>query len=80
MNKLNDFFKFLYSHPALMWKAGAGLLFVSIAFAIFFIPSLLGDVDDSKKLLFTIFVGGYGLFRLVTFYVEYKQMKNEERY
>lgn len=80
MDKLNDFFKTLYSNPALMWKAGAGFLFLTIGLVIFFLPSLLGQIEDSKRLLIAAFIGGYGLFRLVTFYVEYKQVKNDERY
>lgn len=76
---MNEFIRRLYSHPGLMWKAGAAILFISIAFVIYFVPSMLGDIDDSKRAMLALFIGGYGLFRLVTFYVEYQQVKNEER-
>lgn len=79
MSSLNEFFRRLYSNPALIWKAGAGLVFLSIALAVYFIPSLLGNVDEGKRTLAAVFIGAYGLFRIVTFYVEYKQVQNEEK-
>lgn len=79
MDGVNEFFKRLYSNPALMWKAGAALVFISMAAMIFFVPAIMGGVAKSTRTLSAALIGAYGLFRLFTFFIEYKQVKDEEQ-
>lgn len=79
MNPVNEFFKRLYSNPGLMWKGGAAVLFISMAAMIFFVPSITGGMAQGTRNMIGGFIAAYGLFRLFTFFIEYKQIKDEER-
>ena len=73
MDKLNQFFRKLYSNPALLWAFFASLLFIALSLVIFFVPSY-GFADPKYR----ITLGGgillYGLFRLYTFYMAFKSL------
>jgi hypothetical protein len=77
MNNVNNFFRKLYSSPPLIWKAGAGLMFVGLALAILFMPSLINGLTDNSRFAFAGLLGIYGMFRLMTFYTEYKRIEND---
>jgi len=77
MDKFNQFFRKLYSTPSLLWKAGASLLFISLAVIIFFTPNLIYGLSTSSRNLFSIIMLCYGLFRLAGFYTEYKSLRDE---
>ena len=77
MNQLNQFFKKLYSSPSLLWKAGAAMMFLVLAIAILFVPSLTIGFTDGLRYGFAGLLVMYGLFRLFTFYSEYKRMEDE---
>lgn len=79
MNPINHFFFTLYSHPSLIWKVGAALIFIGLAFGIFFTPSLVREMDDSTRKGFSALLLVYGIFRLLTFYTEYKKVKRNEQ-
>ncbi len=76
MNR-NSFVQKIFNSPALIWKAGAGLMFVGLAIAIAFVPSLTDGLDKTTRYSFGGLLTVYGLFRLGTFYAEYKRMGNE---
>lgn len=77
MDKLNHFFKQLYSSPSLLWKAGAGLIFFCFSIAIIFVPSLSLGFTDNSRYLFAGLLMFYALFRFYGFYVEYKSYHDE---
>ena len=77
MDKLNSFFLQLFKKPALLWKLGAALIFVFFAGAIFLMPSLIQGLSDSSRKLFAGVLLAYGIFRFVTFYMEYKQRSDD---
>lgn len=79
MNPVNDFFRRLYSNPGLIWKGGAAVLFISMAAMVLLVPSIMSGVAQSTRALSAGLIGVYGLFRLVTFFIEYKQVKDEEQ-
>ena len=76
MNR-DSFIQKIFRSPGLIWKAGAGLLFIGLAVAIAFVPSLTDNIDKSTRYAFGGLLTVYGLFRLGTFYTEYKRMNNE---
>lgn len=71
------FIQKIFRSPGLIWKAGAGLLFIGLAIAIAFVPSLTDNMDKSTRYAFGGLLTVYGLFRLGTFYAEYKRMDHE---
>jgi len=71
MDKLNKFFRKVYSSPAIMWKGCAALIFVTIGLAILAVPSLTGG-PLSLRLSFGGLITVYGLFRFWTFYMDIK--------
>lgn len=77
MNPINNFFKTLYSHPSLIWKAGAALIFIGLSLGIYFTPALVREMDESTRKGFSALLLVYGLFRLLTFYTEYKTVKRD---
>ena len=76
MDSFNNFFKKIYSNPALLWRGGAGLLFLSLGFAMLFMPNLIG-LDTSPRIAFAVLLVLYGAFRLGGFYTSYKNIDNE---
>ncbi|MCW5907028.1 MAG: hypothetical protein KIS94_04160 [Chitinophagales bacterium] len=77
MANLNEFFRKLYSNPSLLWKASAGLLFLGLAVAMFVSPNLVQGLEKSTRITFAVLLLVYGLFRLSTFFVEYKRLNDE---
>ncbi|MFN8288336.1 MAG: hypothetical protein U0V74_16385 [Chitinophagales bacterium] len=75
MDKLNAFFRIVFSNPMLIWKAGAGLVFMGFGLAMFFMPGLSGLGDGTTK-LFAGLLFLYGAYRMVTFYVDYKSIRD----
>ncbi len=76
MDKLNEFFRVIYSNPMLIWKAGAGMIFTGFALALFFMPSLSSGLGDGTARLFAGLLLLYGLYRLFTFYADYKNIRD----
>ena len=77
MDNLNKFFAKLFSRPALLWKAGAGILFVGLAIAMFVVPSFINGLDNGTRLGFAFLLLIYGAFRFSTFYIEYNRKEDE---
>jgi hypothetical protein len=77
MDNINNFFRKLYSNPALVWKAVAGLLFVGLSLAMFFAPTFINGLDKGTRIGFAFLLLIYGLFRLSTFYIEYNRKSDE---
>ncbi len=77
MERPNQFFRKLYSSPSLLWKVGAGILFIVLALILFFAPSLAYGIKEKTKDLFSFLLLLYGFFRLSTFYVEYNRKDDE---
>lgn len=77
MNKQNQFFSRVFASPSLIWKGGAGLLFIAIAIVIALFPSLTNGISSGTRYAFAALLTVYGLFRIGTFYVEYKSISNE---
>lgn len=76
MDSLNNFFRKLYTNPALLWRGGAGLVFFCLGFAMFFMPNLTG-LDTTPRAAFSGLLVLYGAFRLGGFYTSYKNLDNE---
>ena len=77
MDSLNQFFKKLYSNPSLMWKAGAGVMFLTLSLVIIFSPNLIDGLTNNSRYAFSGLLAVYGVFRLMTFYGEYKRLEDE---
>lgn len=77
MNGLNEFMRKLFSHPSLIWKATAGLLFTILGLVILLSPDFAGGLSDMTRMGFAGLMILYGLFRLVTFYLELKNTGDE---
>jgi hypothetical protein len=75
MNKFNQFFRTLYTHPGLMWKFGAGFIFVLMGLVLLLVPKFTYGLEDSTKYGFVGLLLVYGFFRLVTFYIELKNIE-----
>jgi hypothetical protein len=73
MDGLNRFFRRIYSNPSLLWKAGAGILFLALGVAMFVVPSFIQGLEKGTRVAFAVLLLIYGLFRFSTFYVEYKR-------
>ena len=71
MDRINDFFKKVYSHPSTLWKGCFALLFISIGIAILILPSLTGG-DMTIRTGFGGMITVYGLYRFWTFYMDVK--------
>jgi len=78
MNNINNFFRVLYTHPHLLWRVVAGFLFLFIALFIFLIPRLTASIDSYTRNIFAVFLLIYALFRLGTFYMDYKRITRDE--
>lgn len=76
MLAMNDFFRILFSNPGLLWKAGAGFIFIGLAAFIFFEPGLTVGGDKSTANIFAALLGAYGLYRFATFYFDYKNIRD----
>lgn len=74
---MNEFFRTLFTNPGLLWKAGAGLLFVGLAAFIFWAPDLTVGGDKSTANIFAALLFAYGVYRLATFYFEFKNIRND---
>lgn len=61
----------------LLWKAGAGLVFIAFSLAMFFIPQLGNGLNENTKAIFAGLLLLYGLYRLVTFYLDYRNIKDD---
>lgn len=77
MDGINRFFRKLYSNPSLLWKGGAGVLFLALALVIIFVPKFTQGLEKSTRIAFSALLVLYGLFRLSTFYVEYNRKGDE---
>jgi hypothetical protein len=77
LNETNRFFKKLYSSPSLLWKGGAGVLFIALGFTIVAFPAFIDGLDVKTRYLFAGLLILYGLFRWGTFYAEYKSKRDE---
>ena len=73
MDRVNKFFRKVYTSPAIMWKGCAALVFITIGIAILVIPSLTGG-DATIRTGFGGMLSVYGLFRLWTFYMDVKRL------
>lgn len=78
MDNLNEFFRTLYINPSLLWKVFIGILFLSLSIIILLIPKLTAGFDATTRTIFGIMLLVYALFRLGTFYVEYKRILRDE--
>ena len=67
MNKLNEFFRKVYSSPAIMWVGSVALIFSVIGVAILLVPSVTGG-DSTIRFGLGGMLTVYGLFRFWTFY------------
>lgn len=74
---MNEFFRILFSNPGLLWKAGAGFIFIGLAAFIFFAPNLTVGGDKSMGNIFAALLLAYGIYRFATFYFEYKNIRND---
>jgi len=77
MDKLNKFFRKVYTSPAMMWKGCAALIFITIGIAVIAVPSLTGGGEMKMRLGFGGLITVYGFFRLWTFYLDYKVIEDE---
>ncbi len=71
MDHINDFFKKVYTHPAIMWKGCFAVLFIALGPAILILPSLTGG-DMTIRAGFGGMITVYGLYRFWTFYMDVK--------
>lgn len=78
MNSINNFFRILYTNPYLLWRVVAGILFLLLAIVILLIPRITNGIDNNTKNIFTAFLFIYAIFRLATFYMEYKRIDKDE--
>ncbi|MCS6934827.1 MAG: hypothetical protein NZM35_06735 [Chitinophagales bacterium] len=74
---MNRFFKILVTHPDLLWKAGACLLFMGLGSAMFFLPTLARELDPGTRTGFSALLFLYGVYRGVTFFVDYNSAKRD---
>ena len=74
MDDLNKFFKKVVSSGALMWKGCAALLFMCIGLAVLLVPSLTAGAEPKLRSGVGGLITAYGIFRLWTFYMEYKRL------
>lgn len=77
MNRLNQFFRTLYSSPSLIWKAAAGLSFLGLGLFALVVPTFMAGLSDMTRYGFSGLLMLYGVFRLFTFYMEYKNAERE---
>ena len=76
---MNSFFyKKIFSNPSLIWKAAAGTMFLGLAVVIAFVPSLTEGLTNNTRYAFGGLLTIYALFRLGTFYAEYKRLEDEQ--
>ena len=73
MDRINRFFRKVYSSPAIMWKGCAAVLFITIGIAILALPNLTGG-DLTIRKGFGGMLTVYGLYRLWTFYLDVKEI------
>jgi len=76
MNKFNHFFRQLYSHPGLIWKFGAGFIFMAMGLVLLLLPRLTYGLEEGTRYGFTALLILYGFFRMVTFYIEFKNLED----
>ena len=67
MDKLNQFFRKVYSSPLVMWNGTAAVIFLVIGLTVMLVPSVMG-ADATIRFGFGSMLTIYGLFRLWTFY------------
>ncbi len=77
MSDLNNFFKTLYRSPSMIWKGGAGLLFLCMGVATLVSPSFNIGLEGGAAYAFSGLLVLYGLFRLWGCYAEYKTPRDE---
>ena len=73
----NKFFKKLYNSPSMLWKAGAGLIFLCFSIAIAFVPSLSLGLIGNYRSMFAGLMLLYAIFRFYSCYAEYKSYGDE---
>lgn len=54
------------------------MIFIVMACALFLLPNLAAGLEKGSRLLFAGIMLVYGLFRFSTFWIEYKQISNED--
>jgi hypothetical protein len=72
-----EFMRKISSSPSLIWKGGAGVLFLVMALAFIVYPDLIDDLSDNSRYAFSGLLAFYGAFRLITFYNEFKRKEDE---
>ena len=77
MDRVNKFFRKVYSSPAILWKGFATLIFITIGLAILIVPSLTGG-DNTIRTGFGGMITVYGLYRFWTFYMDVKNLDDAE--
>ncbi len=77
MNNRNQFFKRLYSSPSMLWKAGAGVLFLILSVVFALSPEIINGLTNNSRYALAALLAVWGLFRLITFYNEYKRTQDE---
>jgi len=77
MDDLNRFFKILFSSPAMLWKAGVGVIFFGLGLGVIFMPGLSLGLVPSSRYAFAGLMLLYSLFRFYGVYAEYKSYRDE---
>ena len=84
---MSNFLKNIYTSPSLIWKAGAGVLFLILAVVVFAVPDITSGFtarysDTWSELQVRSSIAGifalYGCFRLFSFYLEYRNSTSNE--
>lgn len=69
----------LFAQPALLWKAAAAIIFISLAAVFLLYPSIVGsELDNTTRYGFGGLLLIYGLFRLSMFYAEFKKLNHDD--
>jgi len=71
------FFQQLVKHPALLWRLVASVVFIGMALSFWLVPAISQGLENSDRNIFATLLLLYGLYRLFTFYSEFKKTGDE---
>ena len=77
LERRKNFFMKVASSPSLIWKLGAGVLFLVLALAFLIYPSIIEGLSENSRYAFAGLLFVYGSFRLITFYSEFKSIVDD---